>query len=79
MSTSSLVNFGTMPVAGLAAGWLGSHVGVRETIAAMAALYVASSLWVLVGPYARRRALPTQPMATWSRGSTATARKRSVT
>ena len=79
MSTSSLVNFGTMPVAGLAAGWLGTHVGVRETIAAMAALYVASSLWVLVGPYARRRDLPTQPMATWSRGSTATARKRSVT
>jgi hypothetical protein len=68
-----------MPLAGLAAGWLGVHVGVRATIAAMATLYVASSFVVLVGPYARRRDLPAQPMATWSSGSTATARKTTVT
>ena len=29
-SASALVNFGTMPLAGLAAGWLGVHLGVRR-------------------------------------------------
>jgi predicted MFS family arabinose efflux permease len=78
-STSSLVNFGTMPLAGLAAGWLGTHVGVRETVTAMALLYTASAFAPLFGPYGRIRTLPTQPMATWSSGSTATARKTTVT
>ncbi len=79
MSTSSLVNFGTMPLAGLAAGWLGVHVGVRETIALMGVLHLLASLATLVGPYGRRRTFPRQPMATWSSGSTATARKTTVT
>jgi hypothetical protein len=79
MSTSSLVNFGTMPLAGLAAGWLGTHVGVRETVTAMAVLYTASAFAPLFGPYGRIRTLPTQPMVTWSSGSTATARNTTVT
>jgi MFS family permease len=79
IASSSLVNFGTMPVAGLAAGWLGVHLGVRETIALMAGLHVLSTLTTLVGPYGRVRELPTQPMATWSSGSTATARNTTVT
>ena len=73
-STSSLVNFGTMPLAGLAAGWLGAHVGVRETVTAMAAVYAASAFAPLFGPYGRIRDPPDQPMATCSSGSTATAR-----
>jgi MFS family permease len=79
MSTSALVNFGTMPLAGLAAGWLGATIGIRETIAAMATLHVAASLAALVGPYRRGRELPTQPMATYNNGSTATARNTTVT
>ncbi len=78
-STSSLVNFGTMPLAGLAAGWLGTHVGVRETVTVMAALYTASAFAPLFGPYGRIRDLPDQPMATCSSGSTATARNTTVT
>ena len=79
LSASALVNFGTVPVAGLCAGWLGVHLGVRETIALMAGLHLVAALTVLVGPYGRLRQLPAQPMATWSSGSTATARKTTVT
>ncbi|MGL5929720.1 MAG: MFS transporter [Dermatophilaceae bacterium] len=79
LAAGSLVAYGTMPVAGLLAGWLGAVLGVRETIALMATLFVASSLVVLIGPYGRGRELPSQPMATCSSGSTATARKITVT
>ena len=34
---------------------------------------------IAVGPFGRLRDLPTQPMATWSSGSTATARNTTVT
>jgi MFS family permease len=78
-SAGSLVAYGTMPLAALLAGWLGEHVGVPATFTAMAALFVVVSLAVLVGPYGRGRELPAQPMATWSSGSTATARKTTVT
>ncbi|MGL4178018.1 MAG: MFS transporter [Dermatophilaceae bacterium] len=78
-SAGSLVAYGTMPVAGLLAGWLGTALGVRETIALMAGLFTASSLSALVGPYRPGRELPVQPMATCSSGSTATARKTTVT
>ena len=78
-SAGSLVAFGTMPLAALLAGWLGAQLGVRETILAMAGLFAVTSLAVLVGPYGRGRELPAQPMATCSSGSTATARKTTVT
>ncbi len=78
-SAGSLVAYGTMPLAALLAGWLGEQVGVRATIGAMALLFTVTSLAVLVGPYGRGRQLPTQPMATWSSGSTATARNTTVT
>ena len=47
MTTAQVLNFGTMPLAALMAGWLGSSWGVRETIALMAAIHVLScaSLW----------------------------------
>lgn len=57
-AASSVVNFGTMPLAGLVAGWLGATAGVRPTIAGMALLHAAVSLSVLVGPYRRGRDLP---------------------
>ena len=78
-SAGSLVAYGTMPLAALLAGWLGAQLGVRETIAAMACLFAVTSLAVVVGPYGRGRELPSQPMATCSSGSTATARKTTVT
>ncbi|KGN38764.1 MFS transporter [Knoellia subterranea] len=62
MATSSVLNFGTMPLAGLVAGLLGSWIGVRETILLMAAVHAMGSLAVFVGPYARGRDLPDQPM-----------------
>ena len=61
-SAGSVVNFGTMPFAGLAAGWIGVHLGIRETILVMAALHALVSLSVLVGPYARGRDLPSGRM-----------------
>jgi predicted MFS family arabinose efflux permease len=79
LSASALVNFGTVPLAGLAAGWLGVHLGVRETIAVMAAIHLVAAVSPVFGPYGRMRELPTQPMATWSSGSTATARNTTVT
>ncbi len=57
-ATMAVLNFGTMPLAGLVAGVLGSLLGVRETILLMAGLHVAASLAVVVGPYRRGRDLP---------------------
>ncbi|QKE86092.1 MFS transporter [Arthrobacter sp. NEB 688] len=57
-SASSVLNFGTMPVAGLVAGWLGTSLGVRPTIVGMTALHALVSLSVWVGPYRRGRDLP---------------------
>jgi MFS family permease len=79
MATSAVLNFGTMPLAGLVGGALGTWLGVRETILLMAAVHAIGSLAVFVGPYARGRDLPDQPMAKWTSGSMATARKSSVT
>ena len=62
-SASAVVTFGTMPLAGLAAGWLGSVVGLRETVLAMASLQAAAGLAVLLGPYRRGRHLPTGRIA----------------
>jgi predicted MFS family arabinose efflux permease len=58
ITTTQLVNFGTMPVAGVLAGWLGTQVGVRATIAVMAVVILAASLLVLVSPLRGLRALP---------------------
>ncbi len=58
IAASSVLNFGTMPVAGLVAGWMGSTVGLRPTIVVMTALHVLASLAVYAGPYRRGRDLP---------------------
>jgi hypothetical protein len=59
-----------MPLAGLAAGGLGTWLGVRETILVMAAIHVVASLTVLVGPYRRGRDLPTGQMEPLVQAST---------
>jgi hypothetical protein len=58
ITTTQLVNFGTMPVAGILAGWLGIHLGVRETIGVMAVVILGASLIVLVSPLRGLRDLP---------------------
>lgn len=72
-ATSAVLNFGTMPLAGLVAGGLGTWLGVRETILLMAAIHVVASLTVLAGPYRRGRDLPSRPMATGTSASTVVA------
>lgn len=78
-ATSSVLNFGTMPLAGIVAGGLGTWIGVRETILLMAAFHAVVSLSVFFGPYRHGRDLPDQPMERWTSGSMATARKSNVT
>lgn len=58
VTSTQVVNFGTMPVAGLLAGWLGSTLGVRETIAVMAAVHAGASLLILLSPLRGLRDLP---------------------
>ena len=58
VTTTQLVNFGTMPVGALLAGGLGATLGVRETIAVMAVVIMASSLLFLLSPFRGLRDLP---------------------
>lgn len=62
-ATSAVLNFGTMPLAGLAAGALGTWLGVRDTILLMAALHALCSMAVFVGPFRSGRDLPGRPPA----------------
>ncbi|WP_020013869.1 MFS transporter [Promicromonospora sukumoe] len=62
MTVMQVVNFGTMPVAGVVAGWLGGVLGVRETILLMAAVHCLATWSVLVSPLARLRELPEGPL-----------------
>jgi len=66
-STTAVLNFGTMPLAGIVAGVLGGLIGVRETILVMAGLNTLNSLLVLVGPFRTGRNLPGQAMLMASR------------
>jgi MFS family permease len=61
-ATMAVLNFGTMPLAGLAAGALGELLGVRETILLMGGLNALGCLAVFVGPFRTGRDLPRQPM-----------------
>ncbi|KRC65766.1 hypothetical protein ASE12_13960 [Aeromicrobium sp. Root236] len=58
ITTSQVINFGTMPVAAATAGLLGEQIGLRSTIAVMAAIHLVSTLAVLLTPLARVRDLP---------------------
>ena len=66
VTTAQVVNLGTMPVAGLVAGWLGSTLGLRETIALMAGVHVLACLSMWWSPLRGLRDLPvpvTEPTA----------------
>lgn len=58
VSASQIVNFGTMPLAGLVAGLAGSAIGVRQTMLIMAAVHCAAALSVLFSPFRGLRELP---------------------
>jgi MFS family permease len=58
VTAAQVVNYGTMPLAGLLAGWLGGQLGVRPTIAVMAAIHAGACLSILVSPFRRLRQLP---------------------
>lgn len=59
ITTSQVVNFGTMPIAGAVAGMLGESIGLRPTIALMALIHLLACLAILRTPLARLRDLPT--------------------
>ena len=58
VTSIQFVNFGTMPVAGVLAGWLGSTIGVRDTLAVMALVHLGGCLLILLSPLRGRRDLP---------------------
>lgn len=58
VTTAQFVNFGTMPVAGLTAGFLGTQVGLRPTIALMAAVHALACLSMFWSPLRGLRDMP---------------------
>lgn len=58
VTTAQVVNLGTMPVAALAAGWLGSAIGLRQTIALMAAVHTGACLSMWWSPLRGLRDMP---------------------
>jgi hypothetical protein len=58
VTTAQVVNYGTMPLAGLVAGWLGSGLGLRPTIAVMAGVHALACLAMLWSPVRGLRELP---------------------
>jgi predicted MFS family arabinose efflux permease len=58
VTATQIVNFGTMPLAALCAGWLGSTIGLRATVVIMVAVHVTTTLAILASPVARQRDLP---------------------
>jgi MFS family permease len=61
VTTTQVVNFGGMPLAALVAGWLGSEIGLRPTIALMAAVHAIACLSMFWSPLRGRRELPVPP------------------
>ena len=59
VTTSQVINFGTMPIAAAVAGVLGESIGPRSTIALMAVIHLLSCLAILRIPLSRLRELPT--------------------
>jgi MFS family permease len=58
VTTAQVVNLGTMPLAGIAAGALGSTLGLRPTIAVMAAIHVLACLSLYWSPLRGLREMP---------------------
>ena len=58
ITSSQFVNYGTMPLAGVTAGWLGATLGVRATIAIMAVVHAVAALAIVASPFRPLRELP---------------------
>ena len=58
VTTAQVVNFGTMPLAGLAAGVLGTELGLRPTIAVMAGIHALACLSMFWSPLRGLRDMP---------------------
>ena len=61
LTTMQVMNYGTMPVAGLTAGWLGAHFGVRATVLVMAGVHAAACVTGASTRFGRARTLPDRP------------------
>lgn len=61
ITTSQMVNFGSMPVAGVVAGILGETLGLRATIALMALTHAIACISVLATQLRSLRELPLYP------------------
>ena len=62
VTTAQVVNLGTMPLAGIAAGAMGTQLGLRPTIAVMAAIHVLACLSMWWSPLRGLREMP-EPVA----------------
>jgi MFS family permease len=58
VTTVQVINYGTMPLAGIAAGALGSTLGLRPTIAVMAAIHVLACVSMFWSPLRGLRDMP---------------------
>ncbi|MET1003908.1 MAG: MFS transporter [Propionibacteriaceae bacterium] len=58
LTTSQVLNYGTMPLAGVAAGWLGTHLGTQTTILLMAGVHCLACWSILLTRLGRLRNLP---------------------
>ena len=58
LTTMQFVNYGTMPAAGLTAGWMGGHVGIRATVLIMAGVHAATCVAAAFTRFGRSRVLP---------------------
>ncbi len=58
VTTMQVVNYGAMPLAGLAAGALGTHVGVRPAMLLLAGVHALASTSILTTRIGRNQTLP---------------------
>ena len=58
VTTAQVVNYGTMPIAGLVAGLLGTQLGLRPTITVMAAVHALACLSMFWSPLRGLRDMP---------------------
>ncbi|MEV1006094.1 MFS transporter [Streptomyces sp. NPDC049881] len=55
------VSWGTMPLGALLGGYLGTVIGIRETLFLTATGFCLSALWIAFSPIARLRTMPEPP------------------
>ena len=61
VTTHQVIAYAAMPLAGVVAGALGATLGIRGTIAVMAAVHVLASVAILFSPFRGLRDLPKRP------------------